>query len=102
MIAYKQDRIAFETRVNGRDISALEEGTLVVSDLLVCNTCAFYVGQWCAEVMDFGNGKEWCFQPYDRCSDYMTEREAVSLLRSMKAEDEEVSWDEERLEWCDI
>jgi hypothetical protein len=52
--------------------------------------------------MDFGNGKEWCFQPYDRCSDYMTEREAVSLLRSMKAEDEEVSWDEERLEWCDI
>lgn len=102
MIAYQQDRKDFEKLVESKGpISERDLGELVISELLICHTCAFYVGQWCAEVMDFGNGNEWVFQPYDRCTDYMSEKDARSMLVSMTAE-ETIYWDEERNCWVDL
>ena len=64
-----------ETHPNPKD------GDIIVSPYVICKTCAYYVGQWCAEYMDFGSGGQWVYQPYDRATDYMeTMTEAIEAL----------------------
>lgn len=87
-----------------------KEGDLIVGPYVICKTCAYYVGQWCAEYMDFGNGGQWIYQPYDRTTDYMaTVEEAQSMLKSFdqdlsgatdsNAVQSEPIWNEDRLEF---
>lgn len=63
-------------------------GQLVISDPIICKTCAYYVGYWCMEWM----GSEWLAQPYDRESAYYnTIEEAESALKFILDEDENES-----------
>jgi hypothetical protein len=50
------------------------EGELVISDPCVMETCAFYVGQICAE---YSNDYGWLFQPYARLTDYFESKETA-------------------------
>jgi len=58
------------------------EGQLVISDPIICKTCAYYIGSWCLEWM----GNEWLPQPYDRYTEYMaTEEQAKQILECWEA-----------------
>jgi hypothetical protein len=58
-----------------------KEGDLVVSDPCLMETCAWYVGQICAEYSEeFG----WMHQPFARLTEYGTKEEAESWLKGMK------------------
>ncbi len=53
------------------------EGQLVLIDPVICKTCAYYIGSWCAEWM----GDEWLPQPYARHTEYLaTEQQAKEIL----------------------
>lgn len=47
------------------------EGQLVITEPVICKTCAYYIGSWCAEWIH----DTWIPQPYDRYTEYMATRE---------------------------
>jgi len=52
------------------------EGDLLVSDPMIMETCAPYIGAMCAEYID----GEWLYQPYDRYTDYMEMSDAETIF----------------------
>lgn len=82
---FEKDQQALKKQVEARAYSM--EGDLVLSPYVICKTCAYYIGQWCAEYLDYGNGLQWVYQPYDRATDYMsTLEEAQSMLKTFDQE----------------
>ena len=80
-MVFDSDKERLQQQAEGRRFK--KEGDLIVTPYVICKTCAYYIGQWCAEYMDFGNGGQWVFQPYDRATDYMaTLEEAQSMLKT--------------------
>ena len=68
-----------------------EEGQLVVTGPVVCKTCAYYVGRWCAE----WTGSFWMPQPYSRETDYFaTVQEAINIQGELLADDLETKLSE--------
>jgi len=73
------------------------DGQLIISGLVVCKTCAYYVGRWCGEYMadaigapptESGKGGQWLFQPYSRETDYFaTVQEAIDVQGRMFADE---------------
>ena len=68
------------------DCSEIEdpsEGQIIITGLVVCKTCAYYVGRWCAE----WTGAMWLPQPYSRETDYFaTVQEAIDAQGKMLAD----------------
>lgn len=59
------------------------EGQMVITGPVVCKTCAYYVGKWCAE----WTGSFWMPQPYSRDTDYFgTVEEAIAVQGRMLAD----------------
>ncbi len=60
------------------------EGQLIVTGPVVCKTCAYYVGRWCAEWLS----GHWVTQPYSRETDYFgTVQEAIDVQGRMFADE---------------
>ncbi len=67
------------------------EGQMVITGPVVCKTCAYYVGRWCAE----WTGSFWMPQPYSRDTDYFgTVEEAIAVQGRMLADSLELKLSE--------
>lgn len=58
------------------EVSNPKHGDLIVSDPCLMETCAWYVGQICAEYDDeYG----WMYMPYDRLTQYAKNKEQAQM-----------------------
>lgn len=57
-------------------ISNPQQDQLIISEPCLMQTCAWYVGQLCAE---YDKNMGWMFMPYDRLTDYAKDKEQAQM-----------------------